>query len=158
MIRPFVAWRFRGEAVDCPLPAEGAWQMVGIKDVSLGQTAHQLAAGRLWVEGMPSTSPILISVCSIADVIRRIGPHHRDIAGSQIKQDGLPQGPFEIVPGSPVGAAYPCLWNHDNSRERRLVVEPDSWPNPTSSRARPAGVTRTGGGTLGDCYSRPLQS
>ena len=37
-----------GEAVDCPLPADGAWQMVGIKDITLGQTADRLAAGRLW--------------------------------------------------------------------------------------------------------------
>ena len=115
-----------GEAVDCPLPADGAWQMVGIKDITLGQTAHQLAAGRLRVEGMNSDDPVLIPICAISDAISRIGPHDLDITGSQVKTDGLPQGPFEKLPGAPVGTAYPCLWNHDNSRERRLIVQPDS--------------------------------
>ena len=37
----------QGEVLDCPLPAEGAWQVVGIKDITLGQTAHQMTNGRL---------------------------------------------------------------------------------------------------------------
>ena len=115
-----------GEAVDCPLPADGAWQMVGIKDITLGQTADRLAAGRLWVEGMNTNDPVLIPICAISDAILRIGPHDLDITGSQVKADGLPQGPFEKIEGTPAGAAYLCLWNHDNTRERRLVVEPDS--------------------------------
>ena len=115
-----------GEAVDCPLPADSAWQMVGIKDITLGQTADRLTAGRLWVEGMNSDDPVLIPICAISDAILRIGPHHLDITGSEIKTDGLPQGPFEKLSGAPAGAAYPCLWNHDNRRERKLIVEPDS--------------------------------
>jgi len=115
-----------GEAVDCPLPVGGAWQMVGIKDVSLGQTAHQLTNGRLWVDGMGSGSPALIPVCSIEEAIQRIGPHHLDIAGAQVKADGLPQGPFEKIGNVPAGAAYPCLWNHESSKERTLIVLPDS--------------------------------
>ena len=115
-----------GEALDCPIPAEGAWQMVGIKDITLGQTAHQIASGRLWIEGMNSQYPVLIPVCAIGDVIERVGPHHLDIVGAQIKADGLPQGPFEKIDGLAAGAAYPCLWSHDNTRERRLVVQPDS--------------------------------
>ena len=62
----------------------------------------------------------------ITDVIQRIGPHDLDITGKEIKADGLPQGPFERVPGVPAGAAYPCLWNHNTKRERLLLVEPDS--------------------------------
>ena len=31
----------QGEALDCPLPDEGAWQMVGIKDITLGQTVRR---------------------------------------------------------------------------------------------------------------------
>lgn len=115
-----------GEAVDCPLPADGAWQMVGIKDITLGQTADRLAAGRLWVEGMNADNPVLIPICAISDAILRIGPHDLDITGSQVKADGLPQGPFEKLPGTPAGAAYLCLWNHDNIRERKPVVKPDS--------------------------------
>jgi hypothetical protein len=51
-----------GEALDCPLPPEGAWQMVGIKDMTLGQTAHQLVFGRLWIEGMPLEGAATIPV------------------------------------------------------------------------------------------------
>jgi hypothetical protein len=115
-----------GEALDCPLPDTGAWQMVGLKDITLAQTAHQISAGRLWVEGMSPDPQVLIPVCTIREASERIGPHDLDITGSEIKSDGLPQGPFEKVSGVPEGAAYPCLWNHDTSRERRLVVEPDS--------------------------------
>jgi hypothetical protein len=115
-----------GEALDCPLPETGAWQMVGLKDITLAQTAHQMSTGRLWVEGMSPDVPMQVPVCSIREASERIGPHDLDITGSEIKSDGLPQGPFEKVSGVPAGAAYPCLWNHDSSRERRLAVEPDS--------------------------------
>lgn len=115
-----------GEVLDCPLPEGGAWQMVGISDSSLGQSAHQITNGKLWVEGMPVQRVTNIPVATIGDVIKRIGPHHLDLTGAQIKSDGLPQGPFERVAGLPAGAAFPCLWNHDARRERRLVVIPDS--------------------------------
>ena len=117
---------FKGEALDCPLPANGAWQMVGIKDMSLAQTAYQITNGRFWVEGMPAVTAIEIPVAPMVDVIRRIGPHDLDITGAKVKADGLPQGPFECISGVPAGAAYSCLWNHDCTRERRLIVEPDS--------------------------------
>ena len=115
-----------GEVIDCPLPTDGPWQMVGIKDVSLGQTAYQLSQGRLWVEGMSRAEIAIVPVASVGDVSVRMGPHHLDITGSQIKADGLPQGPFERIAGAGAGTAYPSLWNHDTSRERCLVVEPDS--------------------------------
>ena len=112
--------------MDCPLPSAGPWQMVGIRDISVGQTAYQLAHGRLWIEGMSAASVPDIPVALIANVSRRIGPHHLDITGGEIKPDGLPQGPFERISGTHPGMAYPCLWNHDTSRERHLVVQPDS--------------------------------
>lgn len=115
-----------GEALDCPLPVTGAWQMVGLKDITLAQTAYQISTGCLWVEGMSADARVQIPICSVRDACERIGPHDLDITGSEIKNDGLPQGPFEKVSGVPNGAAYPCLWNHDNSRERHLVVQPDS--------------------------------
>jgi hypothetical protein len=115
-----------GEALDCPIPAEDAWQMVGISDITLGQTAHQLANGRLWIEGMPAGNPVMVPISSIGNTIQRIGPHDLDITGSEVKADGLPQGPFEKIRGAPPGCAYPCLWNHDSIRERKLVVLPDS--------------------------------
>ena len=115
-----------GEIVNCPLPSEGAWQMVGVSDVSLAQTAYQLSSGRLWIEGMPVGSAPNVPVVSIGDVCDSMGPHHLNLTGAKIKSDGLPQGPFERILGAPSGAAYPCLWNHDARRERRMTVCPDS--------------------------------
>jgi hypothetical protein len=42
------------------------------------------------------------------------------------RQTPPPQGPFELVAGTAPTMAYPSLWNHDNTRERRLRVDPDS--------------------------------
>jgi hypothetical protein len=116
----------QGDVISCPIPADGAWQMVGIKDITLGQTAHQITSGRIWIEGMSEATAVAIPVCPVDKVIRRMGPHHLDITGAQIKADKLPQGPFELMAGATAGDAYPCLWNHDSSRERRLIVDPDS--------------------------------
>ena len=134
-----------GEAVNGPLPERGAWQIAGIRDISLAQTAHQLANGRLWVEGMSATQVADIPIASIDEIVRGIGPHHLDITGNAVKADGLPQGPFEKIAGCPDGAAYPSLWNHKAVRERCLVVYPDSHcrireingdvPEPLASRA-----------------------
>lgn len=115
-----------GEVLNCPLPTEGAWQMVGVNDFTLGQTAHQLTNGLLWIDGMHEEGIAAVPLTTMGNTVRRIGPHHLDITGAQIKSDGLPQGPFECVAGVPAGAAYPTLWNHDRRRERQLLVDPDS--------------------------------
>ena len=75
---------------------------------------------------MSPRDAVELPIASIGDVSRRIGPHHLDISGAQIKADGLPQGPFEVISGLPEGAAYPCLWNHQTTNERQLTVQPDS--------------------------------
>ena len=62
---------FVGEVVDCPLPTEGAWQMVGISDVSLGQTAYQLCRGRLWIQGMAIKDVPDVPVATIGEICRR---------------------------------------------------------------------------------------
>jgi hypothetical protein len=115
-----------GEVIDCSLPTEGPWQLVGIKDLTIAQTAHQLSTGRLWIEGMSAAQPALVPVAPLSQIIQRIGPHHLDITGSQVKSDGLPQGPFELVPGISPTMSYPSLWNHDSQLERCPNVEPDS--------------------------------
>ena len=151
-----------GEAVDCPLPERGAWQIAGIRDISLAQTAHHLANGRLWVEGMSPTQVVEIPIARIDDVVRGMGPHDLDITGHAVKADGLPQGPFEKIPDCPDGAAYPALWNHKAVRERSLVVYPDSHCRireingdvPTDLALRAAQRWRTAGRVH---YNRDLQ-
>jgi hypothetical protein len=131
-----------GEAIECPLPAKGPWQLVGIKDVTLAQTAHQLSLGRLWIEGMPAAQPVFVPVVPLAQIISRMGPHDLDITGALVKADGLPQGPFELFDGTAPTSAYPSLWNHDNTRVRRLRVDPDSHCRIRQVRGRiPATIT-----------------
>ena len=115
-----------GEVLDSPLPSDGAWQIAGIRDMTLAQTAYQLASGRLWIEGMSVKDARAIPVSRMEEVIKRVGPHHLDLSGAKIKSDGLPQGPFEKIDGCPAGAAYPCLWNHNAPLERSISVNPDS--------------------------------
>ncbi|MCL4823340.1 MAG: hypothetical protein KJZ57_03890, partial [Anaerolineales bacterium] len=114
-----------GKLLDCPLPEAGVWPVVGLSDLTLAQTAFQLAAGTLWIEGMPSSKVEYIPIAPIGAISKRMGPHHLDITGSGVKRDGLPQGPFERHSGAPSGAAYPCLWSHNNELERKLFVPPD---------------------------------
>lgn len=116
----------QGEALECPVPISGPWPMVGIRDVTLAQSASQLSKGVLWVEGMARDEVVELPVTDIENIMERVGPHALDLDGSQIKADGLPQGPFKIVPGFGGSEADPCLWNHKASRERSLLVEPDS--------------------------------
>jgi len=115
-----------GELVDCALPSEGAWPMVGVSDISLGQTAFRLAEGELWIEGMHPAKARRIPLVPMGEACKGMGPHHLDITGALVKADKLPQGPFERLTGAPSGAAYPCLWSHNNKSERRLLVSPDS--------------------------------
>ena len=150
---------FVGEILDCPLPVEGAWQMVGVQDIGLGQSAYLMTNGRFWIEGMPAGAGVNIPVASISDVIRRVGPHDLDLAGSKEKADGLPQGPFECIFGLPQGAAYPCLWNHNTRLERRLIVEPDSHCRVREvGGVTPQAFNCKGEGTVGDCGTHALQS
>ena len=115
-----------GEIIDCPLPVMGSWPMVGVSHMTLGQTAYQLANGRLWIEGMTSEDAPPVPTAPIGEISEDIGPHSLDISGAKVKADGLPQGPFEIHSGVPRGTAYPSLWNHHAENERHLTVLPDT--------------------------------
>lgn len=116
-----------GEVLSASIPEAGGWSLAGINSMSLAQTAYQLEKSKLWIAGMPceKARPLPISLLNALGV--RVGPHHLDITGKQIKGDGLPQGPFKKYSGNKVGAAYQSLWNHDSQRERTLSVEPDSY-------------------------------
>ena len=109
-------------ALDCPLPDEGPWPLVGIADIELGQTAYRLERGALPVLGQPTAEDVPIPIARIGDIADR-GPYHLDITATSA--DGSPRGPFHrrnLVSGAPT---YPMLWAHDAKKERRLVVEPD---------------------------------
>lgn len=114
-----------GEIVGAQLPISGPWPLAGIRDITLGQTAHQLSEGRLWVDGMSPTEICEISTCTVEPLTRSIGPHDLDLTGSTKKAEGLPQGPFEKIKGCSAGDSYPALWSHHSKRERSMLIEPD---------------------------------
>ncbi len=107
-----------GYLLDCPLPEDGPWPLVGIADFSLAQVAFQLERGRLFLFGATEAEASPLSIARIGNYARR-GPHARSI--------NEPHGPFALVKPivSPV-PTYPILWAHDARSERGLVVEPDS--------------------------------
>jgi hypothetical protein len=113
-----------GTMLDAPLPSDGPWPLSRISDVSLAQTAYQLAArSRLWLPTEPTASPV--PTCRLGD-LAEIGPLHRDINGIEGHGKVL-RGPFDIVPVSAgQEPTYPALWNHDADAERTLIVAPDT--------------------------------
>ena len=112
-----------GHAVDCPLPAEGPWPLVGIADTALAQIAYRLARGRLMNIGLGSAEQE-IPVAPIGEFATR-GLLGRDIY--EDNSDGSPRGPFNVLrPAIHSAPTYPMLWAHDASKERYLIVQPDS--------------------------------
>ena len=113
-----------GYLLDCPLPGEGPWPLVGIADASLAQTAYRLERGSLPRLGTPDQQDIAVPIAAIGAFAER-GPYHLDIYASQA--DGSPRGPFErIHPSVNPVPTYPMLWAHEAKRERQLVLGPDS--------------------------------
>lgn len=112
-----------GAMLDAPLPADGAWPLCRVADVSVAQTAYQLENGQLWLPGEFTSTPL--PICQLGN-LAFVGPLHRDINGVEAGGRVI-RGPFDIVPIAPGQApTYPSLWNHEAERERTLVVEPDS--------------------------------
>ena len=111
-----------GQAIEAPLPKSGSWKLARILDLSLAQSAFQLAdKHQVW---LPSQhSPVRIPIATVS-LIGKIGPIHRDVNGTN--PDGSIRGPFEIralrkqsVP------TFPALWAHNADRERTMMFEGD---------------------------------
>ena len=113
-----------GVVCDAPLPRTGPWSLAGISDGDLAKAAYHLELGTLLQVGQPSSLNLALPIVPLGKIADR-GPVHRDITGQD--PDGKPRGPLELI--NPVVSAaptYPMLWAHNASRERRLVVSPDS--------------------------------
>ena len=108
-----------GHAIDAPLPSAGGWKLARIVDLSLAQSAYQLASeSRIW---LPTCSQADTPVCHMTtvEVIGRIGPSHRNVNQKY-------GGPFELRSlHSDIVPTYPILWAHDSDRERTMVFEAD---------------------------------
>lgn len=113
-----------GQALDAPLPASSGWNLARIADLSLGQTAYQIANKKvIWLPTMNKSEAVSVPVTTIA-AIGKIGPYHADINGST--STGGIRGPFDISPVKPNSApTYPVLWSHDAASERMMSFDGD---------------------------------
>ena len=106
-----------GEMVSAPYSKEGAaWAVVRLSDSSLAQTAYALANSKLWLPGIAEKMELKMKPLG---GLARLGLYHLDIIGVP------PRGPFDKVAASQT-ATYPALWNHNASKEKHMVCEPDS--------------------------------
>lgn len=114
-----------GQAIDAPLPPSGGWNLGRIADLSLAQSAYQLATeNRVWLPTMAKSGAVKIPMTSV-EKIAEIGPIHRDINGRN--PNGSARGPFDIQPVDGKAApTYPALWSHDATRERAMQFDGDS--------------------------------
>ncbi len=95
----------------------------GVRALDVAEAASGLADGKLQIARR--TGAIELPVVNLGALGER-GLLDRDINDKGASRGGLPRGPFDIeklkagdVP------TWPALWNHDASRETRMIVEPD---------------------------------
>ena len=106
-----------GEILDAPLDShEAGWGAARILDASVAQAAHSLAKGKLWLPAEPEARKLPIAL------LEQVGQRGVD---SQLLISAAHKGPFTQAPPSPT-ATYPALWNHNATKETRLVCAPDS--------------------------------
>ena len=113
-----------GQALDAPLPGSGGWNLSRIADLSLAQTAYQLASKKnIWLPAMNKSEIVDIPVTMVEN-IGEIGPYHLDIRGST--RTGGIRGPFDILRiNSNRVPTYPVLWAHNAARERTMSFRED---------------------------------
>ena len=112
-----------GQAIDAPLPNAGSWKVARIVDLSLAQSAYQLASEkRLWLPTQSEADALKLLTTTVKE-IGRIGPYHLQVSKTQ--RDGQ-RRPFNLRPlqGNEV-PTYPVLSAHHADRERTMVFEAD---------------------------------
>jgi len=90
----------------------------------LGSAAASMRVGELRLPGLQGAVSLPLATL---ECVGLRGYHDLDIAGSGGRNPVKPQGPFRVARPCESSARFPSLWNHDAARERRLVVEPDSY-------------------------------
>ena len=106
-----------GQLMTAPRDSDGeVWGPVRLADHSLAQASYSLSQSKLWLPGSPAA--VELKVVPLGKT-GRLGLVDRDITGTP------PRGPFSKVSPSPT-ATYPSLWNHDATKETRMVCAPDS--------------------------------
>ena len=113
-----------GHMLDAPLPASANWNLARIADLTLAQTAYQLAnKGRIWLPTMSQSEVKAVPVVAVSG-ISKIGPYHADVDGKTA--NGGIRGPFKCRPVQPnTVPTYPVLWAHSAKRERVMSFDAD---------------------------------
>ena len=106
-----------GEILEAPVgQPENGWGAARIADATVAQVAYSLTASRLWLPAEPQ--PLQLPMTKLGE-IAELGVHDSMLTMA------THNGPFVKETPSPT-ATYPSLYNHDATRETRLVCEPDS--------------------------------
>jgi len=113
-----------GQAMDAPMPSSGGWNLARISDLSLAQSAHQLATGaQIWLPTMNRSDAVQVPMASVGE-IGHIGPYHMDVSSTIV--GGKVRGPFAVSKISPGSApTYPILWAHVAENERAMLFPAD---------------------------------
>jgi hypothetical protein len=123
-----------GQAIDAPISENRVWNPTRIADLSLAQSAYQMAtAKRIWLPTMQESEAISVPVATV-QAIGEIGPYHADINFNT--PGGGIRGPFVIsdVQKNRI-PTYPALWKHDASRETTLMFDADSEAQPRRGKS-----------------------
>ena len=106
-----------GEMLDAPVDAhENGWGAARILDYTLAQIVHSLSIGEL---RLPAESRVYKLPMVRLSKIGQLGVHDSYLTMKTHK------GPFKKELANPT-ATYPSLYNHDATRETRLMCDPDS--------------------------------
>ena len=106
-----------GEILDAPVGQyESGWGAARIADATVAQVAYSLADGRLWLPAEPQALELPITRLG---EISQLGVHDSMLTMA------THNGPFVKEAPSPT-ATYPALYNHDATRETKLICDPDS--------------------------------
>jgi hypothetical protein len=114
-----------GHAIDAPIPAAGSWHLARIADLTLAQTAYQLAnKGQIWLPSMSKSDAKAVAITTVG-TIGKIGPYHADVVGKTASK--RIRGPFsrQKIQRNTV-PTYPALWAHSAARERAMSFGADS--------------------------------
>ena len=106
-----------GLSIKSPVTSCQQWLPIGMRRLELAQIAHKLATGVLQLPRM--LTDISVPICKVREVAKGISLNNMNIANSNV-------APFKKHEPCSEHSAYPMLWNHDNTRNTKLVVEPDS--------------------------------
>ena len=116
-----------GHLLSAPIvQSDAGWPLSRVRDMSVVQSAHHLAIGRI---RMPrQTSDIQLGMCPVSE-IATLGVGTKDIRG------GGGRGAFDVMEGCPDTAMYPCLWHLDSDSQRAMLISPNVHAHPRPNSA-----------------------